>query len=94
MEADSHCSVLLEDFLQLLGLGGFPSFGLRPPRDLFSRRGGRRGLLQILLVLDEDRNKISESERKMFEWEDKDGQHIMKEAQRILIYGTFSYFKA
>ena len=30
----------------------------------------------------------------MFEWEDKDGQHIMKEAQRILIYGTFSYFKA
>lgn len=37
VEGNSHCSILLKDFLKLLGLVGFPSLWLSLPWGLFRR---------------------------------------------------------
>lgn len=48
VEGNSHRSIFLEDFLQLLGLVWFSSLWLRLPRERRCRWGSRRGLLEFL----------------------------------------------
>lgn len=62
VKGNSDCSVLLEDFLQLLGLAGLPSFWLRTLWGLFTRWGRGRRTLQISLLLNE--NGIKQRQRK------------------------------